>query len=349
MNLFIIAAIVLIGLAVALVIIPLLRKTEGMPASPVAAIVLGLALPAAVLLIYLFVSNYDWSTPAVTAENMGAVSRNNGGGLASIDEMVVSLEKRLQSEPGDVTGWLLLGRTYAQLQRISESGHAYRQALNLEPSSEAKLGVAEAEILMNRESLMGGAGQLVEEVLAVEPDNPKALFYGGMVAMVHQDVDTFRDRWQRLLTMSPPDDIRAVIELELAKVGVAAEQVGAKKPGSSTQGVNVNISVSSDLAEYIKPEAVLYLLARDPVRPGPPLAVIRSDASILPVMLNISDSNAMTPGTSLTSLSQVKLIARITNTGEPVAQAGDLFGEVIWDSDKEAGKETSIVIDTLVD
>jgi hypothetical protein len=66
-------------------------------------------------------------------------------------------------------------------------------------------------------------------------------------------------------------------------------------------------------------------------------------------MLNISDSNAMTPGTSLTSLSQVKLIARITNTGEPVAQAGDLFGEVIWDSDKEAGKETSIVIDTLVD
>jgi hypothetical protein len=66
-------------------------------------------------------------------------------------------------------------------------------------------------------------------------------------------------------------------------------------------------------------------------------------------MLNISDSNAMTPGTSLASLSQVKLIARITNSGEPVAQAGDLFGEVIWSPDKEAGIGISIVIDRLVD
>jgi len=349
MNLFVIAAVVLTCLAVALVITPLLRKTDGMPASPVAAIVLGLALPASVLLIYLFVSNHDWSAPVVSADNSGAGSRSAGGGLASIDEMVVSLEKRLQAEPGDVTGWLLLGRTYAQLQRIPESAQAYRQALTLEPSSEAKLGVAEAEILMNRESLMGDAGQLVEEVLVVEPDNPKALFYGGMVAMVHQDVDTFRDRWQRLLTLSPPDDIRAVIEAELAKVGAAAEQVGAKEPGPTTAGVNVNILVSSDLAEHIKPAAVLYLLARDPVRPGPPLAVIRQDASILPAMLNISDSNAMTPGTSLTSLSQVKLIARITNSGEPVAQAGDLFGEVIWNPDEEAGKDISIVIDRIVD
>ena len=49
MNLFVIAALILTALAVVTVIRPLLRKTGDVPAAPVAAVVLGLALPAAVL------------------------------------------------------------------------------------------------------------------------------------------------------------------------------------------------------------------------------------------------------------------------------------------------------------
>ncbi len=228
MNLFIIAAVILTGLALVMVIRPLLRTTENGPAAPVAAIVLGLAFPAAVLIVYLAVSNHDWSASPVPA------GRGSNVEATDINAMTAQLEERLRAEPDNVEGWLMLGRTYAQLEQISDSRRAYRQAMALDASSEAKLGVAEADIMLDRANLLRDAGRLVEEVLAAEPDNPKALFYGGMVSMAKQDIDTFRDRWQRLLTMSPPDQIRQVIESELAKVAHTIENSDADSPSGNS-------------------------------------------------------------------------------------------------------------------
>jgi len=343
MNLFVIAALILTALAVVTVIRPLLRKTGDAPAAPVAAVVLGLALPATVLVLYLSVSNYDWSAPPPSVPD-NSVSAD--GMPRNIEEMVGQLENRLRAEPDDVEGWLMLGRTYARLQQVSESSRAYRRALALEPSSEAKLGVAEAEILLDRNNLMGEAGQLVEEVLAAEPKNPKALFYGGMVAMVRNDVDVFRQRWQLLLTLSPPDDVRTVIESQLAAIDALPEESPQTEQGLA---FNVSVSVSAGLAEQVNPQAVLYLLARNPDQPGPPLAVVRHAASNLPATLTLSDADAMMPGVTLSSLPRLELVARITKSGKPVAQPGDLFGETTWAAGDHSEQNISIMIDRIVD
>jgi len=212
MNLFLIAAVVLTGIAIAMVVRPLLRNTTGAPSTPLTAAVLGCVFSVAVLGFYMSASNHDWSTPAF-APAISAVAGD--GRLGSITEMAANLENRLRAEPDDVAGWLLLGRTYAQLQQVPDSRRAYRQALALDASTPAKLGVAEADILLDRQNLTRDAGRLIEEVLVEEPENPKALFYGGMVAKAHDDTDLFRDRWQRLLAMSPPDAIRTMIEAQL--------------------------------------------------------------------------------------------------------------------------------------
>lgn len=352
MNLFVTAALILTALAVVAVIRPLLRRSGGTQAAPVAAVVLGLAFPAAVLVIYLSVSNYDWSAPPAPVEEAAA------DGMPDIDDMIRQLENRLENEPDDAEGWLMLGRTYARLQRFEASGRAYRRALALEPGPEAKLGVAEADILSDRNNLTGDAARLVEEVLAVEPRNPKALFYGGMVAMVQNDIDTFRERWRLLLTLSPPDDVRALIESQLAGIDALPEENTKSRPDgiikpepAPGQGlaIRVRVSVATGFAERIDPRAVLYLLARNPDRPGPPLAVVRHSAADLPAMLTLSDANAMLPGMTLASVPNLKLVARISKSGEPTAQSGDLFGETIWRSGNDAEKNISITIDRIVD
>ena len=339
MNQFAIVAIVMTGLAVAIVVWPLLRDGAG---APITALVLGLTFPAAVLVIYLSVSNHDWSAPVPATRSVAGDPVNSMA--PDLQDAVRSLEDRLRAQPDDADGWLLLGRSYAQLQNVSESRRAFRQALALEPSNEAKLGVAEADILLDRNNLSRDAGRLVEEVLAIEPQNPKALFYGGMVAMTRNDVDTFRERWQLLLTMSPPDSIRAVIESQLEHVGVGA---GSAPPVATEQGINVNISVTDNLVDRVGPGAILFLVAREPDRPGPPVAVVRHDASALPATLKISDSNAMMAGRPLSSLARVQLIARITNSGDPAAQPGDLFGEAAWAGD--TGEGVSITVDRIVE
>jgi hypothetical protein len=59
----------------------------------------------------------------------------------------------------------------------------------------------------------------------------------------------------------------------------------------------------------------------------------------------------MLPGRSLAAISRVHLIARIANGGDPIAQSGDIFGEVYWTRGDDDGQTdaVSILMDTVVD
>ena len=89
-----------------------------------------------------------------------------------------------ERSPEDVTGWVLLCRSYLALGDYDNAVRACREAWSRtpQPDDDLKLMFAEAQILSDRSSLGGDAGGLVEEVLAGQPSNPKALWYGGLVA-----------------------------------------------------------------------------------------------------------------------------------------------------------------------
>ena len=54
----------------------------------------------------------------------------------------------------------------------------------------------------------------------------------------------------------------------------------------------------------------------------------------------------MLPGISLASGSPLKLVARISTSGQPIAASGDLFGEVGYDF--ASAHPASITIDRIV-
>ena len=102
--------------------------------------------------------------------------------------------------------WL---RSYMELGRYDEGRAAYQRlwTRTREPDDELKLAYAESQILSDRASLTGEAGRLVEEVLASRPGNPKALWYGGLVALELGREDAVRTRWTSLLALNPPEEI----------------------------------------------------------------------------------------------------------------------------------------------
>ena len=349
MSLFIVFAILLTASAVALVVIPLLRQTEQRANSPIAATVMAVALPALVLAFYVGISNYTWQTGSAS---VGVETGPGSPSAGDLSRAVTSLEDRLKSEPNDVDGWLLLGRTYFELQNFPQARSAFARALALQPSTEAKLGVAEAEILVDRNSLTADAGRLVEEVLQQEPNHQKALFYGGLVASARRDFDTVRQRWERLLTMSPPPNVRKMLEEQLAMLPASTNPPDDPPPdAASSGGINVRVDIAADLADKIRPGAMLFLVARDPGKPGPPVAVVRQGAAEFPSLLRITDANAMLPGQSLAALEQVHLLARIANGGDPIAQPGDIFGEIQWTRSGEntQANPISILMDKVVE
>ncbi|MBT8442305.1 MAG: hypothetical protein KJO76_07965 [Gammaproteobacteria bacterium] len=344
---FSILGIILVACALAMVVLPLFRKRDGQQNAPTAAIVTAVTLPVVAYMFYVTVSNFDWSAPPRQEASRAAPLEQ----ATSLPEAVESLEARLVESPEDVGGWLLLGRTYMQLQRLPDARRAFTAAYQLEPSNDAKLSLAEIDIIQDRANLGGQAGVAVEQVLAEEPDNQKALFYGGMAAMLRGDNDMVVARWQKLLNMSPPDQIRAILEQQLAQLGAAppAEALVEERVEPVGSGIAVSVSITDELREQVGANAVLFLLARQPDVPGPPIAAVRASARQLPTSLRISDDNAMVAGRTLSGLQSVELVARVSNGGGPIAASGDLYGEVIWNASDESGAAVDIMIDQIVE
>jgi cytochrome c-type biogenesis protein CcmH len=351
LTLFAAIAVLFTALSIGLVVWPLLRSGTG--THPLAATLTALAIPAAVVLIYLLVSEYDWRESAAAAPAQSAVSAE----ARSMEEAVASLERRLKDAPADEEGWILLGSSYLRLNRPAEAVTAYQRALDASGgrSVDARLGVAEARIVLDPGSLTGPVGDEIEAVLKAEPRNPKGLWYGGRLSLARGQPAVARERWTALLELSPPERVRQIIETQLAELDgpataspsaqVAAQSAPAVGSGSS---ISVMVSVSDTLRAQVSPSAPLFVFVRDAENPGPPLAVIRRKAQELPVTLQISDADIMLPGRTLASVATATLVARIANGGDPIAKPGDVYGEASWQRATVPGGPVAIVIDRVV-
>lgn len=341
MTLFIAIAVVLVLVAGIAVLWPLLRDPGDRAA--IAAVVAALLLPGFVVFAYLGASNYDWSRPPVPA----SAATGTAAGPGPLDEAVGDLEARLAANPGDREGWLLLGSAYMALGRPDDAIRAYTTANGLAGGRDpdARLGIAEAQLLKDRAAINGEAGATIEAVLAEVPDNPKALWYGGLVAMARGDAAAAERRWTDLLARSPPPRIREIVEAQLAEL----RGEGAPPPPAATATtpvVTVNVEIDPALRPALRAGAPLFVFVRDAAG-GPPLAVVRRESAALPLAVALSDADVMLPGRSLASLAAARVVARVANGGQPVAQPGDAFGEAEWRPG--SGSEVRVRIDRLVE
>jgi cytochrome c-type biogenesis protein CcmH len=343
MNLFLLIAGLLTTLTIALLVWPLLRA--GQHRSPQAAILAAVLIPAAVWLVYPKVSSHDWDTRAERIADPAA-------GATALDNAIASLEQKLAENPADEQGWVLLGSSYMAMDRPEDALSAYQRAIELSKGGNlvARLGAAEAAITAKPEALSGPAGQEIEAVLAQDPRNPKALWYGGILALSRGDTTIARSRWEALLDLDPPQEVQQIIAAQLAQLdsGLTTPQ-SAEAELTTAIGIDIQVSLSDSLRNRISPSAPLFIFVRDPAQPAPPLAVVRRMASELPLTLRISDADLMLPdGPGLSALKSAALVARVANGGNPVAQPGDLYGEATWSGLDGTAKAISIRIDQIV-
>jgi cytochrome c-type biogenesis protein CcmH len=331
--------------ALSFMLIPLWRRrVEGVSW---AALGLVLATVPAAALLYMEVTT--WSQRAAAANP------------PSLEDMVARLEQRVADVPGDAQGWRYLAQSYLALGRFADAELALRQvwALTEAPDSELKLALAEALLLQDRANSAGEAGQMIEDVLAREPENMKALWYGGLVALSEQRTDVARERWTRLVALGPPPAVAGLIEQQIAALdsGEASTAVAEADAHSAeaedeatspdAAGIRLQISLAPELPEP-DPRAALFVFARA-AGGGPPVAVLRAAAADLPGEFTLSDANTMLPGRSLGDFDQLTIVARISRSGQPTAGPGDLYGEVPYRPGGAPNAPLALVIDRRQD
>jgi cytochrome c-type biogenesis protein CcmH len=353
MTAFLLIATLLTLAALTVVLWPLWKKKAA--GTWRAATLAAVAMPVVAASLYYALSNWTWD-PADAA----------AGVPPEIEKMVSGLETRLRTNPTDVAGWLMLGRSYFHLQRYVEAADAFQQAYTLTQARDidAVIGLAESLAFADENMLLGPSAELFDQAYQLSPDNPKVLWYTGLVGFQSGRKALARERWAKLVALEPPPEVKQIlqkkiaeIELELAGVapGSAAASASTPAPGaagdstSATQPpvVKVRVALAPELAGRAPPDAPLFVLVRAGEGGGPPIAVTRRTASQLPLLIELTDRDAMIAGRGLSSgAGALTVVARIARSGAPTASSGDLEGRVSYDLRRTAPAD--LVIDSIV-
>lgn len=260
-----------------------------------------------------------------------------------MSDAVNSLARRLQSNPADIGGWRMLGRSYMTLGNYAEAARALERVIELEaePQAQTMVELGEALIAASGQTMSPRAVSLFENALALEPNNPAALFWGGIGAINRGDNQLAADRWEMLLSTNPPAEIRAMVEQRVAEWrGEAAPAMGQGSPGRGEAAaappepgadaiVAASIALSESAAAVLPSDGVVFVIARDPAQPVPPIAVSRHMLSELPTVVELGDGQSMVSGRSLSGFEEFELEARVSLSGQPGRQPGDWFGSVL--------------------
>jgi hypothetical protein len=151
---------------------------------------------------------------------------------------------------------------------------------------------------------------------------------------------------------SEPDnsvrDEPAVSGQQMAAVADALDNPPtAPRDSTSTAGIaqiSGTVEIASKLAARAAAGVTLFIYAKQPNAPGPPLAVLRMRAEHWPVTFTLNDANAMVPGRNLSNADNVQIEARISRSGEALPQSGDLVGSVT-SVNPRGGRAVKISID----
>ena len=170
-----------------------------------AALVLGAAIPAVANLLYFQVGK-PRTLSSTPVRETGKAQTSSAGEMTNeqIEANVASLAKRLEEDPKDAQGWIMLARSYSVLGRFSEASSAFAKATVLvDNNAELWADYAEALAMSNGQQMAGKPVELVNKALELDPKNQKALALAGAAAFEAKDFQRAIDYWEKLLPLLP--------------------------------------------------------------------------------------------------------------------------------------------------
>ena len=262
----------------------------------------------------------------------------------ALGQAIASLIARLDQNPDDVDGWLLLGRSYMSMQNYQAARNALQRANELEPNEPLiMIDLAESIAFSSgQRELPGAAVALLERALKAEPTAQKALWLLGLGKYQQGDYQSALELWEQLLPLLEPGN--GVAGTVTEQINNARQQLGmdlmtgaaptASPPAApiqstpagseATRTLTVEVSLAAELSNRINPSDTLFIFARPVAGPKMPLALRRLTAGQLPVTVTLDDTMGMMPEMNLASFPEVVVGARISRSGDAMPQTGDL-------------------------
>jgi cytochrome c-type biogenesis protein CcmH len=276
--------------------------------------------------------------PAPRAAQTAPADQAHSPESQEMDAMIAGLQARLEQNPGDLDGWMLLARSYKATQRFEEAAAALEKANQLEPGNPViMVDLVETEIFLTPNGRVSDENlAILNQVLEIDSGMQKALWLLGIASSQRGDVNAAVGYWETLLAELEPgstvaQSVQSQIDQLKAESGMAAAEPQMTEPTEPEpavdgiwRGINVSVRAGDAAQSRIPTGGVLYVMIRSsgPAM-GPPLGVRRIVDPALPLEITINDGDSMMQERIISSESTLQLQARISLTGSPAANAGD--------------------------
>lgn len=335
--------------------------------------VVALLLPAAAIVIYGQIGAPAALDPLRMMATGVPASAPAGAEGDDMRAAIAGLVAKLEEKPDNPDGWALLGRAYQSTGQFAESRDALKRAFEQSPDNhDLTVEYAQALALAGEgRRIIGEPRALLDRVLAADPEHQRALWLVGISDYQQGNYTGAITAWNRLLPNLPAEsDIATSVRTQIAEaqrlagggaVAPAAAPTASGAPASppvaSTQSVtapagegprlSIRVSLDASLQSKVEDGDTLFVFARAAAGPPMPLAIQRLPASGLPATVTLDDSMGMLPSMKLSMFPQVIIGARISKSGNAIAQSGDLqkLTEAI---DVSRTQPIDVIIDSVV-
>ncbi|HET7845391.1 MAG TPA: c-type cytochrome biogenesis protein CcmI [Xanthomonadales bacterium] len=320
------------------------------PPAPLAIVlVVALLLPLAAVLIYRWKGTPQAMDPAFATQ-----PAEGSPNAPTMDQAISGLAARLEAQPNDIDGWVLLGRAYRSTERFAEASKAFERALELAPDDpDLRIEAVETRVLASADrTLAGEPRKVIDEVLANDPMHQRALWLLGVSEAQVENYPAAVAAWEKLLPQLPAgESVTRNVQTQIAearlrgKLPASTVEPGPPLAGGAAQRETpvaeapaqqstpaaaggprlvVTVDVAPALRGQVDAGSTLFVFARMPEGPKMPLAIQKLAVAQFPVTVTLDDTMGMTPAFKLSTAAQVVVGARISKSGIANAQSGDL-------------------------
>lgn len=323
-------------------------------------------LPLSVFGLYRAIGRPDaLSQPGLTAPPVAATPAAAGGQKTSMDmdAAIGSLRAKLEKNPADADGWLLLGRAYQSVGRNDEGGKALQKAYELAPGrTEIEIAYAESIALTSPTRRIDGKPlQMIRHAMESDPENQDGLWLLGMSDYQNGRYAEAIASWERIRKQLGPDsDVLESVNNMIgdAKAHLRGEPVAGAATGTTTVAaaataagsprLRVRVALAKKREAQVSPDFTVFVFAKAVDGPPMPLAIRKLQVSELPATVELTDADAMMPEMRLSKFKRVSVTARISRSGDATAKPGDLQAVPFEVDVGQSGGPIELSIDQVV-
>lgn len=246
-----------------------------------------------------------------------------------VEKMVTEFAAKMEKDPSNLQGWVMLARSYRILGRNQDAVKAYERAGSFVDSDPQLLADYADTLAANANGNFAGKPlSLINQALKLDSNNLMALWLSGTAAFNANNYRSAAQTWEKLASQLPPNSE----ELKMIEGSIAeARSKGGLSPKASTissaKGISGQIELTSDMKSRVKQGDTVMVIARQ-VGERMPVAVFKTPVAQFPMSFLLNDALAMNPGVPLSKLTEVSIEVRISKTGMAKPETGDLISAV---------------------